>query len=514
MRGNYDVVIVGAGTAGRLLATRLAGEPGLRVLLLARSHDAGDTLPFFARGHRTSYSGWPSGWGFFDLLPYFKRSEDAPGRDLVTRGRGGPVSVSPPSESTAGPVPPFAPAHAPPSWPPFAVPFPPAASPSFSSAVPHRSANPNLPPSARPSPASSAPHSSPPSAQPSSENPPSPLSFAPFAPLSIPVFFPRASDLGGGLEEGAGMVDHAVLAGFSDGPEKAAGVVDHAALAGPGGEMAEGGGMAGSVTSVIADVDRLVISGGRVIGVSYRSAEGRLETASAGEVVLAAGAVGSARLLLASGVGPADDLRAYGIDVAVDLPGVGANLQDRPVATMLFESARPLAVSSPFFALLRSRDDLPGPDLRLVWSVTPDGHGWTVEITPAQPWSRGIVRLDAVDPGFYADDRDLDTVVAGLRLARTAFDSLGSESVPGPAIDDETQLRAYALRTVRPAGDAAGTLALGPVVDDDLRPHGVEGLRVADASVMPSLPSADIAATVCAIAERAAELVCGRRHTE
>jgi choline dehydrogenase len=144
-----------------------------------------------------------------------------------------------------------------------------------------------------------------------------------------------------------------------------------------------------------------------------------------------------------------------------------------------------------------------------------------------QPFSRGIVRLSGpdasaapiIDPNYFGDDRDLRTLITGLRLAREigAASAYGpwrsAEALPGPAVNDDNALRDFAKAAYQSYLHPVGTCAMGntnmSVVDSELRVHGISGLRVADASVMPSIPSANTAATVYAIAERAAELIGG-----
>jgi len=161
-------------------------------------------------------------------------------------------------------------------------------------------------------------------------------------------------------------------------------------------------------------------------------------------------------------------------------------------------------------------DGLPGPAIE---------DGYAIMVSLMAPFSRGSLRLASktpgappvIDPAYYTDQRDLDIVVAGLRIAREigAAPALapwcGSEALPGPEVRGEENLRSYARTNIRSYSHYAGTCAIGTdersVVDSSLQVHGISNLRVADASVMPSPISANTNATVYAIAERAAELV-------
>jgi choline dehydrogenase len=226
---------------------------------------------------------------------------------------------------------------------------------------------------------------------------------------------------------------------------------------------------------------------------------------------------------------------------------VGSGLQDHPIANVVYRSTQPIPTPrnnhGEVIGLVRSRDDLPGPDLQLIFvdlarpvagfTGPEPGFGYTIGVSVMTPHSRGTVKLtDAtagsaplIDPNYYADPRDLDAVVAGLRLARrigqaSALDQWrDAEIAPGPATDSTAELRDYARATVASYCHPVGTLAMGTgqdsVVDTDLRLHGIEGVRIADASVMPAIPAGNTNATVYAIAERAAELLLeGRRPAQ
>jgi choline dehydrogenase len=258
-----------------------------------------------------------------------------------------------------------------------------------------------------------------------------------------------------------------------------------------------------------------------------------------GQVVLAAGTIGTPQLLMLSGIGPADHLREQGIEVVADLPGVGANLHDHPMCGVVYQSAQPVppAVNNhgEVQGLLSTGIGEHGPDVQIQFVDVPlhadsmagpgMGHGYTIVVSLMTPFSRGSLRLASrtpgvppvIDPAYYTDPRDLDIVAAGLRIARGigAAPALarwrGGEALPGPEVRDPEDLRNYVRTNIRSYSHYAGTCAIGTgersVVDTSLHIHGTSNLRVADASVMPSPVSANINATVYAIAERAAELI-------
>jgi choline dehydrogenase len=205
----------------------------------------------------------------------------------------------------------------------------------------------------------------------------------------------------------------------------------------------------------------------------------------------------------------------------------------------MYRSTRP---SSParnnhgeVIGLIHSETASEAPDLQMLFTdfalaglagsdIRPE-DGYAIGVSVIQPRSRGTVRLSGtdsgcaplIDPNYFGDDHDMQTMVTGLRLAREiggarALDAWrGAEVAPGPDIDDDAALREYVKSTFTPYFHPVGTCAIGDtpssVVDSDLRVHGIRGLRIADASVMPSIPSNNTAATVYAIAERAADLI-------
>jgi choline dehydrogenase len=266
------------------------------------------------------------------------------------------------------------------------------------------------------------------------------------------------------------------------------------------------------------------------------------------ELVLSAGAIGSPHLLMVSGVGPADGLRAAGIQVVRDLPGVGRNLRDHPMAIMLWDASgkeslfaaekpaqllklvlqrRGLLTSNVGEAavLLRSRDGLAAPDVELLFApvlyldqglTEPDRHGFSVGVVGLQPRSVGRLTArsgDALEPPdidfeLLSDPDDVRVLVEGVerarRIAATAplSDIVEEERAPG-AEDVESWIRANAQTVYHPVGSCS----LGEVVDDELRVRGLDGVRVADASVIPGLMRGHPHPQVSMVALRAAELI-------
>jgi choline dehydrogenase len=265
-----------------------------------------------------------------------------------------------------------------------------------------------------------------------------------------------------------------------------------------------------------------------------------LQTAEAGEVVLCAGTIGSPHLLMLSGIGPADALRAHGIPVTVDLPGVGENLSDHPLGPVVYAAAQlmPAGVNNHGDALAALRTDpaLPAPDVHIIFADFPfirpgmqgPRNGYTISFALLGPYSRGSVRLASsdpgiaplIDPGLLTDQRDMDGMLAALRLAREIGGARAmakwrqEEVLPGAAVTTADRQCDYLRRSTGTYYHPVGTCRIGTdpaaVTDPQLRVHGIGGLRVADASVMPSIPAANTNATVLAIAERAADLIADR----
>jgi choline dehydrogenase len=288
-----------------------------------------------------------------------------------------------------------------------------------------------------------------------------------------------------------------------------------------------------------ARVRRLVIEGSRCTGVEWERG-GHIERATAGsEVILSAGTIGSAEVLLRSGVGPADELRAVGVEVVVDLPGVGRNLHDHILSPMIFSAEREIAAPDPgatpgqSHLFWRSRSGLPGPDLQPIHFSAPlyepgmEGppNGFTLMAGMIRPASRGSIRLSGpdtsdellIDPRTLSSVSDLDRLQSAAELCREigaapALRDWGArELYPGPRVRSSTDLRRYLRSNVLTYHHQVGTCKMGideeAVVDPELRVHGVDGLRVADASIMPAVISGNTNAPSIMIGERIADFV-------
>jgi choline dehydrogenase len=287
-----------------------------------------------------------------------------------------------------------------------------------------------------------------------------------------------------------------------------------------------------------ATARRLLFEGTRCVGVEW-SEGSRIERARAADVVVCGGTIGSAQLLLLSGVGPAEHLRSLGIEVVADLPGVGENLHDHLLSPVIFTAEREVGPPSPGLPACqthlfwRSRPGLPVPDLQPIhfmvpmyepWMEGPE-NGFTLLGGMVRPVSRGTLRLTgaapedpvALDPNVLACDADLESLVAAVELCRrigaaAALRAWGAEErYPGPSVDTPEALRRYVRETAITYHHQVGTCKMGTdaaaVVDPRLRVHGVEGLRVADASVMPTVTTGNTNAPSIMIGERAAELL-------
>ncbi|MGH3170717.1 MAG: GMC family oxidoreductase [Trebonia sp.] len=530
-RGNaFDYVIVGGGSAGCVLAARLSEDPGTRVLLLEagpaddlleihipaalsrlwrseydwnyvtvpqeRADDRAVYWPrgrvlggssainamIYIRGNKLDYDTWRdefgcTGWGYRDLLPYFLRAEANTREPSPYHGKEGPLSVQDPrhkSEHARG----------------------------FIAAATSRGAHEN-------------------------------------------------DDFNGASQDGVGFYQVTQRGGQRWSAADAYLGEKRANLVIRTGALATG----------------IVVEGGRAAGVTYRYAGAEHVARAEAEVLLAAGAIGSPQLLMLSGIGPADDLREVGIYVIVDNPGVGGNLIDHPAVPVIWSTpglrglwentgngglARwflthrgPLTSNvAEAGGFARSSPNRPAPDIQ--WHVLPVGfkgqglvdpaaRAMTVLVTLIDVASRGRIRLASrdprhkplIDPAYLADSRDLDALSVGVRTARDYGTAAplskmsAGELAPGGAASTDRDLRDYIRSSLSTLYHPVGTCAMGgdapeargrlaSVVDSRLRVRGIEGLRVVDASIMPTVPRGNTNAPVIAIAERAADLLRGR----
>lgn len=498
-RESFDYIVVGGGTAGCVLAARLSQDPGTRVLVLeagaaepsaamadpaawpmlwrtsvdwdyatvpqAGADDAVVEWPrgkvlggssgingmLHFRGDRSSYDAWEAagaaGWNYDALLPFFKRSERADVGDPFYRGKDGPMRVGPgPATDTL--------------W-----------EACFEAAV--------------------------------------------------ETGFPRNEDGNGAVA--AGTCWHELN------------VVDGTRQSAADAYLAPAASRPNLAIVTDARVRRLLLAHADCQGVEY-SIGGQLQTAFAdGEVVLAAGVIGTPQLLMLSGVGPGRHLRSLGIDVAADLPGVGGNLHDHPKSQAAYATTRPVSpvpnARKPL-VLLRSEPSVI-PDLEIIfiefpihprWAPGPE-HGYSVIFGLMTPASRGSLRLASpdpdqpplIDPGYLTDASDVARMIKGLHVAREigAARALApfrdKELFPGGETQTDGACRAYLRSTITTFFHPVGTCKIGTdamaVVDPRLKVRGIGHLSIADASVMPSVPSGHTNAPVLALAERAACLI-------
>lgn len=283
-----------------------------------------------------------------------------------------------------------------------------------------------------------------------------------------------------------------------------------------------------------ARVTRLVTDGAHVTGVEYINAGTRPTRVHARrEVLLAAGTVGSPHLLMLSGMGPADVLRSYGLPVVADLPGVGRNLHDHIATGIQFRSAHPDPSPARHglgdAGLFAPEVDTTGPTRLHAWlgpSTDPKGETFSLGVGVTSPRSRGTITLVSSDPSvspriqpvYLSDERDLLVLMTGYDLLWELADAaplrqLRAGAPTAPAPHDLPAVERYIRSNASTQFHPVGTCRLGTdslsVVDPELRVHGVSGLRVVDASVFPSITTGGTQAPVYALASRAADLVNG-----
>jgi len=313
-----------------------------------------------------------------------------------------------------------------------------------------------------------------------------------------------------------------------------------------------------------AFVTKILFDGARATGVEYRTATGATRRALGGEVILCGGAINSPQLLQLSGVGNAGELSAYGINMIADLPGVGENLQDHLEVYIQYGCKQPVSVQPAlkwqnrpwiganwlFFrqgpgatnhfeggGFARSNDDVAYPNLmfhflpiaiRYDGSVPAGGHGYQVHIGPMYSDARGSVKIKSTDPtvhpalrfNYLSTDQDRREWAEAVHVARNILNQPAfgpyndGELSPGSGVETDQQILDWVAKDAETALHPSCTCKIGTTLDSvadpaSMKVHGVQGLRVVDASAMPYITNGNIYAPVMMMAEKAADLILG-----
>jgi choline dehydrogenase len=414
----------------------------------------------WVRGNRTDYDRWCSlgnlGWSSHDLLPYFRRAEDYRGPQSALRGTGGPISILEHQHPTE-------------------------AARAFVAATEE-------------------------------------LGYGAAGP-----------DYNGAGQEGFGFFYQTTRLPDGQRCSAATGYL-HPVMDRPNLSVEVG-----------AQATRLLLERGRAAGVEYIQDGQPRSIRARQEIIVCCGALETPKLLMLSGIGAADQLGQLGIDVVQDLPGVGQNLQDHLFVPVCYQSGRDfpdaeLLSEAGLFTRTGTGDPARAPDLQFTFGTAkflpagaPDsqqaGPGFTIAPVGIQPASRGAVTLASGDPqaravvraGYLTDPADLQVLVRGIEISRDLAhtralnDLRGDELGPGPRVTSAAELSAFVRANATTLWHPVGTCQMGrgpeSVVDPDLRVRGIDGLRIADASVMPTIVAGNTNAACIVIGEKAADLI-------